>query len=34
VFSLVIYYAAMAMRLPAAKVDKYVAEVYPPPAAE
>jgi amino acid transporter len=34
VFSLVIYYAAMAMRLPSAKVDKYVEEVYPPPMAE
>jgi amino acid transporter len=34
VFSLVIYYAAMAKRLTAAKVDHYVAEVYPPPIGE
>lgn len=33
-FSLVIYYVAMAKRLPAAKVDEYVREVYPPPVAE
>ncbi len=33
-FSLAIYYAAMATRLSAAKVDHYVAEVYPPPVAE
>ena len=31
VFSLVIYYWAVAVRLPEAQVDKYVAEVYPPP---
>ena len=30
-FSLAIYYLAMATRLPAAKVDHYVREVYPPP---
>jgi amino acid transporter len=30
-FSLVIYYTAMAKRLPSAKVDQYVREVYPPP---
>jgi amino acid transporter len=30
-FSLIIYYAAIALRLPAAKVDEYVADVYPPP---
>jgi amino acid transporter len=34
VFSLVIYYLAMWKRLPAAKVDEYVREVYPPPVAE
>jgi amino acid transporter len=34
VFSLIIYYWAVATRLPAAKVDEYVAEVYPPPVAE
>ena len=34
VFSLAIYYAAMAKRLPSAKVDHYVREVYPPPLAE
>jgi amino acid transporter len=33
-FSLVIYYAAMAKRLPSAQVDVYVREVYPPPVAE
>jgi amino acid transporter len=33
-FNLIIYYAAVALRLPAAKVDEYVAEVYPPPVAE
>jgi amino acid transporter len=33
-WSLVIYYVAMARRLPAAKVDEYVREVYPPPVAE
>jgi amino acid transporter len=30
-FSLIIYYLAIALRLPASKVDEYVAEVYPPP---
>jgi amino acid transporter len=34
VFSLGIYYLAMAKRLPSAKVDQYVAEVYPPPIGE
>ena len=34
VFSLVIYYWAVHSRLPEAKVDKYVAEVYPPPLGE
>ncbi|MHB1534280.1 MAG: APC family permease, partial [Acidimicrobiales bacterium] len=33
IFSLVIYYAAIARRLPAAKVDAYVRDVYPPPVA-
>jgi amino acid transporter len=33
-WSLVIYYIAMSRRLPAAKVDEYVADVYPPPVAE
>ena len=33
-FSLAIYYLAMARRLPAAQVDEYVRDVYPPPAAE
>jgi amino acid transporter len=33
-WSLVIYYLAMSRRLPPAKVDEYVAEVYPPPVAE
>ena len=33
-FSLAVYYAAMACRLPAERVDVYVREVYPPPAAE
>jgi amino acid transporter len=33
-FSLVIYYVAMAKRLPAAKVDQYVRDVYPPPIGE
>jgi amino acid transporter len=32
VFSLAIYYLAMAKRLPESKVDEYVAEVYPPTA--
>jgi amino acid transporter len=31
VFSLIIYYLAIALRLPESKVDEYVAEVYPPP---
>lgn len=34
VFSLVIYYLAIARRLPARKVDYYVREVYPPPVTE
>jgi amino acid transporter len=34
VFSLVIYYVAMARRLPTEKVDQYVREVYPPPITE
>jgi amino acid transporter len=34
VFSLAIYYLALAKRLPSAQVDRYVAEVYPPPVAE
>jgi amino acid transporter len=34
VFSLAIYYLAMYLRLPGAKVDQYVAEVYPPPIGE
>jgi amino acid transporter len=34
IFSLVIYFVAMSRRLPAAKVDHYVKEVYPPPVAE
>jgi amino acid transporter len=33
-FSLIIYYVAIARRLPESKVDEYVAEVYPPPVAE
>ncbi len=33
VFSLIIYYWAVATCLPASKIDEYVAEVYPPPAA-
>jgi amino acid transporter len=33
-WSLLIYYVAMARCLPAAKVDEYVREVYPPPVAE
>ncbi len=33
VLSLVVYYAAIARRLPGAKVDEYVREVYPPPVA-
>ena len=34
VWSLIIYYLAISRRLPAEKVDEYVAEVYPPPLAE
>ncbi len=34
VWSLIIYYVAMARRLPAGTVDEYVREVYPPPVAE
>jgi hypothetical protein len=34
VFSLGIYYTAMAKRLSSAKVDEYVRDVYPPPLAE
>jgi hypothetical protein len=34
VFSLIIYHLAIARRLPPAKVDHYVREVYPPPVAE
>ncbi|HLY49035.1 MAG TPA: APC family permease [Solirubrobacteraceae bacterium] len=33
-WSLIIYYLAMARRLPPAKVDEYVADVYPPPTVE
>jgi amino acid transporter len=33
-FSLVIYFLAISRRLPAAKVDQYVREVYPPPITE
>jgi amino acid transporter len=33
-FSLIIYYWAVASRLPENKVDEYVREVYPPPVAE
>jgi amino acid transporter len=33
-WSLIIYYTAMARRLPPERVDQYVAEVYPPPVAE
>ncbi|HWG72853.1 MAG TPA: APC family permease [Acidimicrobiales bacterium] len=33
-FSLVIYFAAIAKRLPSHKVDEYVRDVYPPPVAE
>jgi amino acid transporter len=33
-YSLIIYRVALARRLPAAKVDHYVREVYPPPVAE
>jgi amino acid transporter len=34
VFSVVIYYLAIYRRLPSAKVDQYVRDVYPPPLAE
>jgi amino acid transporter len=34
VFSFAIYYLAVYLRLPAAKVDEYVREVYPPPLGE
>ncbi len=34
VFSLIIYYAAITKRLPSEQVDRYVAEVYPPPVGE
>jgi amino acid transporter len=34
VFSVIIYYWAVATRLPEDKVDEYVREVYPPPVAE
>jgi amino acid transporter len=34
VWSLIIYFVAIARRLPPDKVDEYVAEVYPPPVAE
>jgi amino acid transporter len=33
-FSLVIYYLAISRRMPGEKVDRYVAEVYPPPVGE
>jgi hypothetical protein len=33
-WSLIIFYLAIARRLPSEKVDEYVAEVYPPPLAE
>jgi hypothetical protein len=33
-WSLIIYYTALARRLPPEKVDEYVAEVYPPPITE
>ncbi|MGC9960381.1 MAG: APC family permease [Acidimicrobiales bacterium] len=33
-FSFAIYFLAVALRLPAAKVDEYVREVYPPPIGE
>ncbi len=33
-FSLIIYFWAVASRLPAKKVDEYVADVYPPPVTE
>ncbi len=34
IFSLVIYFGAMHLRLPEKKVDEYVRDVYPPPVAE
>ena len=34
VFNLLVYYWAVATRLPSHKVDEYVADVYPPPVAE
>jgi amino acid transporter len=34
VFSFAIYFLAVSLRLPAAKVDEYVREVYPPPIGE
>jgi amino acid transporter len=34
VWSLIIYYGAIRLRLPESKVDKYVEEVYPPPVVE
>jgi hypothetical protein len=34
IFSLVIYYVAMATRLSPTKVDEYVRDVYPPPVSE
>jgi amino acid transporter len=34
VWSLIIYYTAVAKRLPSEQVDEYVREVYPPPVAE
>ena len=34
VFSVVIYYVAVYLRLPDYKVDEYVREVYPPPIGE
>ena len=33
-FSLIIYFWALASRLPEEKVDEYVRDVYPPPVAE
>jgi hypothetical protein len=34
VFSFVVYYVAVYLRLPDYKVDEYVREVYPPPVGE
>jgi amino acid transporter len=34
VWSLIVYYIAIAKRLPTEKVDEYVADVYPPPVSE